>query len=182
MFSCCKWILIAVGSFVCEINPKAGWIWGSTTNRMCKLLCWHWWNEAEFTSAGFGACQHLVICCLCSLLDPSLFLCETGQWVLLILGLFRETLVEAYDKSCLWPVLNNLFGTICNRRPVTPFSKLGWMQKPPSCTPRPVFTRFWSRGRSAKVSEHREISLHLQIFCRVSESLKELLVVALNRA
>ena len=82
-----------------------GWLWGSTPNTVCKLLCSCCSQEVETTSTGFGACRALPMdMLLWGLLGPALMLSEAGHWLCWFWASWaRLWYMPMSDATCDWP-------------------------------------------------------------------------------
>ena len=119
LLSCYFWVLHAIVSFVHGSDAQACWLWGSTLITVYELLYRYWSHEAEFASAGSGACQDLPLEIPLVRLIESYSDVVWSWWLgVFILGFLWGTLVQTNVRCFLWLVLGNLFGatkwfTVC---------------------------------------------------------------------
>ena len=56
-----SWLLMACLCVGSTLKLTVGWLWGSTLTTVYELLCRCWPHKVEFTLAGSGACQDLLL-------------------------------------------------------------------------------------------------------------------------
>ena len=97
--SCYNWVLIAIGLFLCGVNPQAGWLWASVPITVYELLCMCWLQVWSSPQEGLVSSEiFLWICHLWSLLNPSLTLSEADHWVLVLGLLGRDSSADQCQK------------------------------------------------------------------------------------